>query len=297
MGWGANTYLRATKEATYGVFNPSETINVLWFRLVGDTAFDTIPEVQRKELMSADGGNRPVQNISSRVTIPGKLRTPLYPTQTSKILAMATDISSGDLASWTFDYFDSFEIVRLLGGKVGGLDLSCSAESDEGIVMLDMDLVFQKPGSLGSFSAPSNTLFPTENPYVHKESKGGLTVGGSVRTLYNQFKMSVKNILANSFEEDTYIANSTYCGRTIDFSTSFQYVAATDRTNYEGQAAQTCSILFTKASPASTLTLDWKTQARYTSRKRSTPLGNVARQDIGLRTFLDGTADFSFATT
>jgi len=296
MGWGANSWLRITNESTFGTYNSGGTAT--WLRLVGDTAFNGMPEPQRKELFSADGGNTPVQNISSRMKVGGKLRTPLYPTQASVILGAATTLTSNDLTSYTIDHYDSFEAVRYLGCKIQGLDLSCSSESDEGIIMLDIDWVMQKFSSV-TLAQPAFSVFPTENPYVHKESKGGLTIGGSTRTLYNMFKMSLKNKLAATFDEDTYISNLTYVGRTFDFSTNFQYTSATDRTNYEGQSGQVCSIVFTKASPAHTMTLDWKSSVRYTQRQRYTPLGDVARQELSFRSFFDATAttDFSFSTT
>lgn len=298
MGLGMQSWLRATPETTYGVYNSGGT--PLWFRLVGDTAFDGMPEPQRKELMSCDGGNTPVQNISSRVKVGGKLRTPAYPTQMTALMGFATTLSSNDLSSWTFDHFDSQEAVRYLGGKAETLKLSCSAEQDEGIMMLDFGLTFQKPDSTApTLTQPAFSVFPTELPYVHKESKSGFTVGGSVRTKYNSFSMELKNVLKGTFDEDTYISNLTYCGRTFDFHTNYQYNSTTDRTAFEAQTALVCSIVFTKASPSKVLTLDWKSSVRSTKRVRTTPLGDISRQEMSYRSFFDGTAstDFSFTET
>jgi hypothetical protein len=297
MGWGAQSWVRGTPELTYGVFDTTN-ITPTWFRLVGDTAFSGMPEPQRKELMSADGGNRPVQNISSRVKAGGKLRTPFYPTQAAALLAFATALTSNDLTSWTFDHFDSFEAVRYLGAKVETLSLSCAATTDEGILMADFGLIFQKPDTVApTLAQPAFTVFPTENPYVHKESKTGFTVGGSARSRYNNFKWDLKNILAQPFDEDQYISALSYCGRTNDFSSNFNYSAATDRTAYEAQTASTCSILFTKVSPAHTLKLDFSASGRITKRSRTTPLGDLSRQEFNFRSFFDGTALTDFIST
>lgn len=295
MGWGSNQWVRATLETTYGTYNAAGTL--LWFRLTGDTAFSMMPTPQRKELNSADGGNRPVQNISSRVVIGGKLRTPVYPTQCAAILNWGTTLTANALPSYTLDWFDSFESRRYLGVIPSKLKLSCAGTVDEGAAYFDLDLMGQAVGAV-TLAQPAFSVFPTENPYLHKESSTGFILHNT-RTMYNAFSMEVTNVLKGTFDELATISNLVYCGRTIDIKSSFQYVDVNDRTDFEAQTAEPASILFTKAAPAHTLSLDWKATGRITSRDQTIPLGDVARQGIGFRAFYDATAttDFSFVET
>jgi hypothetical protein len=295
VGWGSNVWVRATLETTYGTYNAAGT--VLWFRLADDTAFSLIPIPQRKEINSADGGNRPVQNVSSRIIIIGKLRTPVYPTQCAAILNWGTTITANSLPSYTVDWFDSFEARRYTGVGVNNLKLSCASTAEEGVAYFDLDLTAQAVATV-TLIQPAFSVFPTENPYKHIESSTGFVLHNT-RTQYNAFSMEVANILKATFDELPTISNLVYCGRTIDIKSSFQYIDVNDRTDFEAQTAEAASILFTKASPAHTLSLDWKATGRITSRDQSLPLGDITRQGIGFRAFYDATAttDFSFVET
>jgi hypothetical protein len=295
VGWGSTVYARFTLESTYGTYNAAGTL--FWARLAGDTAFSMMPTPGRKEINSADGGNRPVQNVSSRVMIGGKLRTPVYPTQCAAILGWGTSLTSNALPSYTVDWFDSFETRRYLGVGVNKLKLSCASTSDEGMAYFDLDLTAQAVSTV-TLAAPAFSVFPTELPYKHIESSTGFVLHNT-RTQYNAFSMEVANILKGTFDELPTISNLVYCGRTIDIKSSFQYIDVNDRTDFEAQTAEAASILFTKASPAHTLSLDWKATGRITSRDQSLPLGDITRQGVGLRAFYDATAttDFSFTET
>lgn len=294
MGWGARQWLRLTKEATYGTYDSGGT--TAWIRLDTDNAFTPQIMVGRNPIRDAGGGNRRVQVVSSTHTVTGKLSTLLYPAQASAILAWATTLTSNELSSYTADFYDSVRVRRFLGGKVDSLDLSCDATQGEGVLRAELGLTFQTyAGSDPSLSEPAYSSFPTTTPYVFKQSSTGFTVGGSVRTKYNKFSCSIKNRLSKPFDELAYVSGIYYCGRDIDFATSFQYSSSTDQGNYEGQTALTCSNVFTH--PTNTLTLDFKTAGYMSTRSRSLPLGDVAREGYTIEAFYDSSnsTDFSFS--
>jgi len=294
MGWGANQWLRLTTESTYGTFDSGGTET--YIRLHTDNAFNMIPVPGRKEINSADGGNRPVQNVSSTMRYAGSLTTLLYPTQAAALLGWVATLTAKQLSSMSVDFYDSVRVRRYLGAKAAKATISCGAEQDEGILTLQLDLVAQtKAGSDPTFTEPAFSVFPTETPYTFQQSTTGFTVGGATRTKYNRFSCTITNKLAATMDELGYISGLNYCGRNVDFSTSFQYTANTDQGNYESQSALDCSIVFTHTTNA--LTLDFNTKGRMTKRSRMLPLGDVAREEYDVRCLYDSGAsgDFSFS--
>lgn len=298
MGLGNNVWVRATPETTYGAYDSTQASNALWFRLFGNTAFSMQSDPKVQVLMSADSYARPVTNISNRAAVGGKLRTPIYQSQAAALLAFATTVTSGNLPSYTFDWYDSVNVERYLGVMCNQIDLTCSSDGDEGVLYGDLTLVGQQLGTAPTLTQPAATVFPTELPYAHQDSRsGGFTIGGLARSAYNKFSCSIKNTLIGTFDELPYITNLLYAGRTVSFSTDFQYLSAADRTAYEAQTAQAAAITFTRG--AHTLGLNFEGQARITKRTRALPVGGVSRQALDFTAFLDttATADFAFTTT
>lgn len=291
MGWGAQHWVKITPETTYGTFDGAAT--PIYIRLHADNAFTMIPTPRIKDIRSADGDNRPVQVVSSVTTYSGNLMTPLYPTQAAALLGWATTITSNALPSYTVDHSDTIRVRRYLGVGVNSLGLACAADTDEGIVYATLGLTGQTIASDPTFTKPAFSNYPTENPYTHKQSSTGFTVGGSTRTKYNMFRLNVANKLVGTVDELAYISGLTYCGRDVTFSTSFQYTANTDQGNYESQAALDCSIVFTHSTNA--LTLDFNTKGRMSKRSRSLPLGDVSREEYEIRCLYDSSASGDFA--
>lgn len=292
MAWGAQNWVKITPEATYGTFDAGGT--PVYIRLHADNAFTMTPTPRFKDIRSADGDNRPVQVVSSVKVFSGSLMTPLYPTQAAALLDWATTITTNALPSYTVDHNDGVRVRRYLGVGVNSLGLTCAADTDEGVVYANLSLTAQTlAGSDPTFAKPSFSSFPTENPYVHKMSSTGFSVGGATRTKYNMFKFNVANKLAATVDELAYISGLTYCGRDVTFSTSFQYSASTDQGNYEGQTALDCAIAFVHGT--NTLTLDFNTKGRMSKRSRSLPLGDVSREEYEIRCIYDSGASGDFA--
>jgi len=289
MAWGARQWLAIMPESTYGTYNTGGTL--IYIRLASDNAFSMNPTVLSEDIRDAGGGNRKVQRVATRKSHAGSLTTPLYPTQANALLAWGATISSNDLGSYSINHYDGVRTRRYLGVKVGKLGLACSPTSH---LILSLDLVAQTTASDPTFAEPAFSSFPTELPYTFQQSSGQFSVAASARTRYNSFALSIVNMLKPQFEELDYISSLPYCGRDVSFTTSFQYSASTDTAAYEAQTSLDTTIAFVHGT--NTLTLDFQSVGKLSSRARSMPLGDISREDYTLDAFYEsaGGTDFGF---
>ncbi|WP_165231354.1 phage tail tube protein [Aquisphaera insulae] len=293
MGWGAQQWVRCTKEATYGTFNASATTpDIAWFRIVGDDAMTVRAVPQRQVIRSADGGNRRRQVVANRKVVSGGLATLFYPSQASYLLAAATTLTSNDLNSYTLDYFDSTQVQRFLGCKVQRLAVAGTAQQD--YLTAALQWVGQSK-STATLAQPADSVFPTENPYAHYESKGLLSIGGTA-TKYSSLSVTVSNTLAPTWDEDQWITALYYAGRDVDASVRLQYVSATLRGNLETQAPLTVSAAWARSGGLTT-TIDLKTKNYVASVDDNLPLGDATYQTIGIQAFYDSSASTDLAFT
>jgi hypothetical protein len=300
-----NSWLALYPEATYGVWNGAAT--PLWIPLTEGNSFRMDPVPQRAVFRSADARNRPSFEVSSRKILAGSLTTKLYSDGTSPntfadtLLTWATTITSDDIPSFSAQFYDSRRARRLLGIKIRRCTGTEAAETEEGVVRLTFDLVGQKPDTVDpTFTEPARTVFP-KNPYKHIETKGGLilaTAGSTPRTKYKSLTWAIENDVVAEFDEDQYVSDVTYNGRRITASLQVRFVAKTDRDNFESQAVHAFTVLYTKAAPAHTLSLDFKDLVYIAGLDKDLPLNTNAYETISLEGFVGSTgADFSFATT
>jgi hypothetical protein len=293
MPWGSQQWLRCTKESTYGTFNAGASgSDITWFRLVGANAFTARSVPQRQVIRSADGGNRRRQVVASRKVVAGALSTLWYPTQSAYVLGAALTLTSNDLASYTVDYFDSVQVHRFLGGKVQSLTVSSAAQQD--YVPLNLGWVFQSRTTT-TLAQPADTVFPSDLPYTHFESKGLLSVGGVVAK-YSALEVKVSNQLAPTWDEDQWISACYYCGRDVDVKIRLQYLAATMRSNFESQAALTVSAAWQRAAGLLS-TIDVKTKNYIADVSDELPLDNAGYQTVDIQAFYDQAASTDVAFT
>lgn len=295
MGWGANQWLRLTRENSYGVRQGSPSgSDVLYIRLYNANPFTMRPVPQRQIIRSADAGNRRRQVVSGRKVLTGTLNTLLYPTQASYLMGALTTFSGGDLQSYTIDYYDSTRVQGYLGCKARVGTISSQATQD--YLTLSIDWIGQQIDTgFTVFGQPSDGSFPTELPYEHTESAGQMTVGGSTLTLYNSCGVTITNVIAGTWDEQSYITRAYYCGRDVNFSFGAQYIASTFRTAFEAQSALTCSLKWARTSPASSVTLNAQTKSYIGSIADQIPLDGPAYQTVGFESFYDtaGATDLS----
>lgn len=316
--WGARQWLKFVPEVTYGVVATEGSVGSatgpIYARMHQDNSFTVVKTPYRHEVNTTDALNRPIINISSsvppRFTVAGKLSTYLYADNgvalnpfAMDMLAWASTLTSSDLPSYTATHFDSFRVRQWVGGKVKQLKISGSNTQDEGALRLDLDLVFQKETAIDPVFAEPNTTGNTVAPYPKaiynfRELAGALLLPG-VRTKFKSFELTIATNLITPFDENAYISNATFGGRTIDWMFSCQFVSKTDRDNFESQAALAGSAVFTKASPAHVLTLGFNAANYTTGLDRDLPLGNASYETLHLRSFVDPAVpgDFSFSAT
>lgn len=302
MGWGASQWLRATLESTYGTYNSGASSgNIWWIRLHGNNAFTLRSDVSktRKVIRSADGGNRRRQVVNARTVYGGKLVTPAYPSQMGFFLGWATTLTNNLLPSYTLDYWDGVRARRYLGVCIDQLQLSGDDSSD--FYTLSLSLTGQTTGSPDpTLAQPADSVFPTEIPWQHIETRGLITVGGTAVTLYKSFSFTVQNTLRGKFNENPYISDLYYCGRDIDYHVVPEYQTSNWRSYYESQQALTIAAGFNRGSPSHALSLTFNTD-NYLAElpPEDLPLDDASYTELGFQAFYDQTAgsDFSFTAS
>lgn len=293
MGWGAQSWVRATLEATYGTYDSgADAANVHWFRLIGGNAFSMREVPQQVIIRSADGGNRRRQIVAARKVVAGSLSTGWYPTQSAFLLGAAMTLTANDLPSYTYDFYDSVQVHRFTGCKIGSLSITSNAQQD--YCATSIGLVGQSRGTT-TLAQPADSVFPAEVPYEHVETKTHLSIGGSTITKYSSLSIKLKNVLAPTWDEDQFITNLYYCGRDFDLSFRSQYVSAANRAAFEATTPLTILAAWAR-SGGLTSSFDLKTKSYIADFADDIPLDNAAYQGMTLKAFYDGSAsaDVSF---
>lgn len=286
MAWGAQTWLKITKEASYAV-RPVSAPESVWVRLHADDAFTMRPSPMRQIIRSADAGNRRRQVVSARTEYAGKLSTILYPSQAAFLLGAACNLVSNDLASYSLDFFDSVRVQGYLGAKVKGLSLSSKADQD--YLTLSIDWIAQKlDDSLAALPQPDDASFPDERPYEHYESAGNLTLGGTALTKFRGVDLAVNNVLVPTWDEQRFISGLYYCGRDVDASLDLQYVSTSFRAALEAQTPLALVLKWLRpGTPAKSVTVDLKSRDYVASVADRLPLAGVGYQTVAVQTFYD----------
>lgn len=294
MAWGAQQWVRITKEATFGTFDGSAiSANINWYRLTGNNPFTIRAVPQRKEIRSADGGNRRHQVVANRKVVSGNLMTEFYPTQAAKLMEGAMTLTSNDLPSYTIDYWDSVAEHRFLGCKVASMSAQGTATGD--FLPMTVGWLCSKQDTPVSLSQPAESVFPTDLPYQHYESMGHLSIGGTV-TKYSTLGFDLKNVLDGTWDEDQWVTNILYCGRDLDLTVKLQYVSTTLRAALEAQTALTITAAWVRSGGLTT-TLDLKTKSYVATVSDELPLNAAGYQTIKIEAFYDPAAGTDFAFT
>ena len=291
MSWAGQTWLKVFAETSYGVFASG---GATWFpRLFEGNAFTPRVVPARTVLRSADAGNRRIQVVANRNVIVGTLKTLLYPTQAAYVMTAATALTSNQLASYSFEYWDSTRAWRLLGGMCSGMRISSSAQADA--VALETDWIFQSlDPTFTTFTQPTQSNYPVENPYQHVNSAGIITLAASAVTKYKQIDINLKNMLVGTWDESVNITACYYCGRDLDFTLTPQYTATTFRTDYEAQTPLTWVIAWGNAVPHS-VTFTGEASGYIDSIADDLPLDGPGYQALANQIFFDKAASLDFS--
>jgi hypothetical protein len=307
-------WAKAHAETVFGTVVTPETA-VRYFTLIGDNPVNLMVDRPSQEYRSADSLNRRVIRVATRYTVAGAINTLAFCDGTAPstfmddMLNWATNITGNDLPSKTLTINNSIRVRQYAGVKVRQLTLTGAAGTEEGTMRLNLDLVGQRASGVPQtpsyadpvFAQPSMTVFP-RTPYVFQESKGGLIVatsGSTARTLYNSFSMTITNEIPQEFDENAFVGELPWFGRTIDLTVGVRFKSKTDRDNFEQDADYNISVLFTKANPAHTMLLDFKGLNYVRGIDQNLPLAASGYETLTFSNFVssaDGT-DFSYSIT
>lgn len=293
MGWGAAQWARITKESSYGVYDAAAAAgDIAYMRLPNGNACTIRSVPQRMTIRSADGRNLRRQVVANRKVVSGNINTLFYPSQAALMFGAALTLTSNELASYTIDYFDSVQVHRFLGCKCASLTAAGTATGD--YLPLSTSWVGQSK-TTATFTEPAVTVFPTEIPYGHIESKGHLSIGGVV-TKYSAAGISVKNTLDSTWDEDQYITSLLYCGRDVDLTARIQYLSSALRADLDAQTALTVSMGWARSAGLTT-TVDMKTTNYVADCGDDIPLNAAAYQAITIQSFFSNASGADVALT
>ena len=293
MAWAGQTWLECLQETTYGTFNAAGA--TFYPRLYQGNSFTPRRVVQRQVIRSADAGNRRIQVVANRQVFSGTLKTLFYPTQASYVMNMATQLTANVLNSYSFLYWDSVQAWKLLGGRVGALRISSNAQQD--YVTLEIDLIFQsRDDTYTTFPQPAQSVYPTENPYTHVQTKTNITLATTAVTKYKQIDINLTNVLQPTWDESTTISDCLYCGRNFDFTLIPQYITATYRQDYEQQTPLAWVIGWANPVPHS-VTFNGESSGYIDSVADDLPLDGPGYATIANQIFFDKTASTDFTVT
>jgi hypothetical protein len=307
MPGGKDRYIECRREATYNVYNAAATpADIVYPLIIGDDAYMADPVSQVATVRSADSGNRPIFEIRSRKVVDWSIRTMGFADGTPPDdfmawwLAMSTDISTGQLPSFTITEFDGVRNSRVFGCVVGTHEGTLAAETQEGALQLTLSGMASRVDRSGiTFTRPASSVYP-RNPYKHIESKGGVifrTGGTAVRSIYRSLTYRIQNILARNFDEDAWASDITYEGRDVSASIVARLLTDADRDAFEAGTEYTASFLFTKPIPSHTLSLDFKNRNTITTLPRTFPLNARSYETLNFRPMVNSSGvDFSYAT-
>jgi len=293
--------MRIIQEGTggtnFGTYNAGASGGQILFpTLYGGNPFSMRIVPARQVIRTADAGNRRKQVVSARKVVAGTLNTLLHPDQAAYWMTAATSLSSNYLPSYSIEYWDSVRALRFLGCTVRSLKISSSAQQD--YVTMTVDFLGQvKDGTFSSFSQPAESNYSTLVPYEHFESASNITLGGTAITKYQSTELTISNVLAGTWDEQTYITACYYCGRDLDFTVGPQYLATAYRGDFEAQTALTWVWDFTRASPSHGLSFNCETNSYVSNIDDQLPLDGPGYQSVSVQVFYDPANTTDFAIT
>lgn len=296
--WGSRQWVRLTKEATRGEFDTGASAgNIAWMRLDSDNAFDMDMAPQQYMIRSADALNMPVQSDFQHYKTTGSLNTLMYPSQANFLLDWAITLASaGTPATYTpktvtAHWFDGVRVREFLGVHVMTFGLTSTAGQP---VRLALGLEAWKESLSHSvaLAEPASTVFPTDLPFNHGATSGGLKIGSNTaRTQYESFGLNIANLNAVSFNEATY-PDIDFGGRDATFTAGLRFASGEiDRAAFQTHATLTQADITFARTGAHTVKLDLRTRGKLTAVTHARPMAGQIMANF------TGTALWTAATT
>lgn len=249
----AREFLRLKAETTWGTYNNAS--NPIYVQLDQNNAFTMRANpVRWGPIRTAGGYNRRVQTGSAKTSLTGNLNILVYPSQQADLAPLIVATSANVLKSFTADHGIVMEdgsstkvYRRYLGCMVQQASFT-SGEQNQ-LCRWGLQLIAKQPATITStdLPEPAVTDYPSDSPYVFENASGAFTFGSS-RAEFEEFNITIKNMLDPRFMASQYLTRLKYAGRDVDYSTRFPYITTTDRSNYESVTAVSASITYTSGS-------------------------------------------------
>jgi hypothetical protein len=329
----AKEWLYVVKESALGTPKTAPTAGVdsCYIRLVEGNAFGMEPEPVQEEIPYGGGLAITADTVSDHYAVKGTLKTKLYPAQALMLLGWGlTRINSGQTLPWVTTEVPgdlpscslvhavrrsdgSYRYRQFAGTKVSGLKIDVSRQGTSATLTLDL-MACQCYGNamdatadptIGTYSvgpplvvpAPADADYPT-GPYTFKMTGGVVSVGGSVRTQYEDLAFSAQNTLDGRWFELSHLSVNQFCGRSVSLDANL-YLKATpdDRSAFEAITAQACSVGFSNGVTGQNLTINLQAQNRIKSLPYDLPLDKVFMTKLSLRSQYDLAAGTDLAVS
>lgn len=317
MTTNAREFLYVVRESSLLTPKTSPVLGTdsLYVRLIDGNSFSMYAKPIIEEIPYGGGFAVTAEAISDHYECKGQLKTKLYPTQVQLLLDWATTrINSAQSSPWTTTELPGdlasmsvYHAIRQADGtylrkqfsgcKVAGAKIEVSRQSTT--AMLTLDLVACRQVDYASQSAdPTNTPFPAPAeanyptaPYTFFQTAGQLSVGGSVRSQYEDLTINIQNVLDGQWFENNYLTLIPFLGRASTLETSL-YLKATpdDRSAFEALTANAAAITFANGVTGQNLTIQFNGQNTITDLPYDLPLNQVFKQKMTLKNRFDVSA-------
>ncbi|WP_422929201.1 phage tail tube protein [Singulisphaera sp. PoT] len=288
----ARQFLRITPETSYGVFNSSGVKTII--QIDQANPFSMRPTPIKWAIRSAGGYNKRIQTGSSKVSYNGTLNTLMYGSQMAQIFPLIAETNPTTLSSFTVDHcllMDDNSNTKVYRRYLGVMtqQAQISASESNQLMRLQLQLIAQKDAAItaSDFPEPAVGAYPYDAPYVFEMSSGTFTLGSS-RVEFEEFNLTIQNILDPRFFASQYLTRCKYCGRDVNFSTRFPYVTTVDRANFESVSSVAASITF--ANGAHSIGINLQSNNFYANVQDDLALDKVHLQSIDMEAYLDVTA-------
>jgi hypothetical protein len=287
----AREYLRWTPETTWGTYDAVATPAII--QLDQSNQFTMRKKPVEWMVRTAAAFNRRQQKGSSKYGLGGGLSMLVYDTQFATLAPALFATAGNVLGSATLDHVLVMEDVantkvyqRYLGTMVPQVGLAAK-ESDQ-LMRLNLQLIAKATATITvtDFPEPAATAYPSGNPYVF-EHAGAFTLATS-RTEFEEFNLTIKNVLDGRFFRTATLSRLKYLGRDVDLTIRFPYIVTADRAAMEAQTAVAASVTFTNGTNSIAFQFNSKNYVADVADDLS--MDKIFMQAITMQNFFDASA-------
>jgi hypothetical protein len=298
----AREFLRLTPEATWGVFDNTQTNHVI-VDLDSSNAFGMRPKPKTVDTRTAGAFNRRVKRSGTKMDVSGALKMIVRGSQATLLTPWIDAGGAARPSSMTIDHCAVREDTgatkvyrRYLGSLVK--DVTFASQMSDQLLHASFNLFaksFDATITASDFPEPAATDYASDAFFLY-EHAGALTVGSS-RTEFDKFQCKITNHYDAAFMNPAspWISRATYCGRDVDWEASLPYLVSIDRSNLESITSVSGAVTFTNGSH--TLVFNMKSTNFYADVTDDFQLDKTFMQGLKMQAFYNASDATDFALT